>query len=71
MADFRLDRHAFKAHTAAEASIHAEYYRSLHWKERMKIAAYLNSVAFRYDPQHPPRMDRTAFRAWSREQEGE
>jgi hypothetical protein len=70
MADFRLDRQRFKAHSATEASDYAAYYKSLDWKERMKIAAYLNSEAYRYDPQHPPVMDRTAFKARSRNHDG-
>ena len=33
----------------------------LSWQERLKIASYLNSVAFNYDMNNPPRMDRTKF----------
>lgn len=31
--------------------------------DRLKVAAYLNSVAFRYDINNPPRLNRTAFSA--------
>ena len=66
MSVFRLDRNAFKAQTAAEAADHASYYRKKTWKERLEIAAYLNSVAFNYPLQSPPRMDKTKFKASSR-----
>ena len=57
MASYRLDRNSFKAHTVNEAADHASYYRQLTWKERLKIAAYLNSIAFNYVSGHPPKMD--------------
>lgn len=66
MSVFRLDRSAFRAQTAAEAADHAAYYKEKTWKERLEIAAYLNSIAFNYPFQSPPRMDRTKFRASSR-----
>jgi hypothetical protein len=40
-------------------------YKNLSWQKRLEIAHYLNSVAFNFDPQHPPRMDRTIFSAKS------
>ncbi len=67
MSDFRLNRSAFKAHTAAEASNHAIYYQSLDWKERLAIAAYLNSIAFNHPLGAPPRIDKTKFVARHRE----
>lgn len=59
---FRLDRNAFKAHTAKEAAAHSQYYIQISWQERLHIAAYLNSVAYNYDLSNPPRMDKTAFK---------
>ena len=66
MHSYKLDRTAFKAQTVEEASNHADYYKSLSCLERLKIAAYLNSVAFNYDINHPPKMDKTLFKARSR-----
>ena len=63
MDTFRLDRSAFKAQTAEEAANHASYYAKLTWQERLKIAAYLNSVAYNYPLSNPPKMDRTRFKA--------
>ncbi len=66
MSAFRLNRLAFKAHTAAEAANHSSYYRSFSWQERLKIAAYLNSIAFNYPEPNPPKLDRTRFKAVAR-----
>ncbi len=63
MNTFRLDRMAFKAQTAEEAANHAVYYAKLTWQERLKIAAYLNSVAYNYPYNNPPKMDKTKFKA--------
>lgn len=65
MAEFRLNRIAFKAQTAAQASDHSAYYKRLSWQERLSIAAYLNSVAYKFDINSPPKMDRTKFSARS------
>jgi len=65
MGGFRLDRNTGSAQTAKEAADHAVIYRKLTWQERLRIAAYLNSGAYRYDVDHPPRLDRTRFSARS------
>lgn len=66
MKTFRMDRTAFKAQTAAEASNHAPYYREMSWKERLHVAIYLNSIAFNFSLDNPPKMDKTKFKAVSR-----
>lgn len=66
MPDYRLDRSAFKGQTFEEASKHSIYYSKLTWQERLKIAAYLNSVAFNYPVENPPKMDKTLFNTRSR-----
>lgn len=66
MSSFRLDRTAFKAQTATEAARHVDYYKNLTWQERLRIAGYLNSIAFRYPENNPPVLDRTKFKAHSR-----
>ena len=65
MDQFRLDRTAFKGQTATQAANHKSYYTKLTWKERLKIAAYLNSVAYNYPLHNPPKIDRTKFNARS------
>jgi hypothetical protein len=66
MENFKLDRTAFKAQTAEEASKHAYYYKKMSWQERLQVAAYLNSIAFNYPLHNPPRMDRTRFSSRAR-----
>lgn len=66
MAAFRLNRFAFKAQTAEEAANHSSYYKNLSWQERLKVAAYLNSIAFNYPENNPPKLDRTIFKAVAR-----
>jgi hypothetical protein len=62
MSEYRLDRNSFKAQTADEATkSQAAYYKTLTWQERLKIANYLNSVAYNYPENNPPRLDKTAF----------
>ncbi len=62
MRAYRLDRTAFKAQTAEEASAsHANYYKKLSWQERLRIAHYLNSIAYNFHESNPPRLDRTKF----------
>jgi hypothetical protein len=58
----KLDRTAFKVQNAEEAiKSQAAYYKTLTWQERLRIANYLNSVAYNYPENDPPKMDRTAF----------
>jgi hypothetical protein len=66
MSTFRLDRTAFKGQTATEAADHASWYKKLSWQQRLSITAYLNSIAFNYPANKPPRMDKTVFKAKER-----
>ncbi|MFM7672407.1 MAG: hypothetical protein ACKO6Q_07455 [Bacteroidota bacterium] len=61
MNNFKLDRTACKGQTLKEAANHAEHYKKLTWQERLQVAAYLNSVAYGFDMNNPPRMDKTKF----------
>lgn len=66
MSAYRLDRNAFKAQTVEEAvSNQAAYYKNLSWQERLRIANYLNSVAYNYPENNPPRLDKTVFKVRS------
>jgi hypothetical protein len=66
MANYRLDRNAFKGQTFEEASNHAGYYKTLTWQERLRVTAYLNSLAFNYPENQPPRLDKSMFKVRSR-----
>jgi hypothetical protein len=60
---FRLDRTAFRAGTHEQlAQAERQHRRSLSLADRLRAANYLNSVAFGFDVETPPRMDRTYFR---------
>jgi hypothetical protein len=61
MSEYRLDKNAFKAQSLKEAADHVSIYNKMTWQERLKVAAYLNSVAYNYDVNNPPRLDRTKF----------
>ncbi|GAB2528357.1 hypothetical protein [Spirosoma aerophilum] len=64
MADsFRLDRTAFHMGTHEETERYHARNQPETLVDRLKAAAYLNSIAFRYDITNPPRLDRTAFSA--------
>lgn len=67
MSKFRLDRTAFRAHTVEEAANHHQYYKGKSWLQRLEITAYLNSIAYDYPLQSPPRLDRTKFKAKARQ----
>ncbi len=63
----RLNRTEFKAHSADEAAkMHAAHYKKLSWQERIEIAHYLNSIAFNFPINDPPKLDRTKFSVRSR-----
>jgi len=66
MSAYRLDRSKFKAQSAEKAADHAPYYKSLSWQERLRVVLYLNSIAYNYPENSPPRMDKTKFKAVSR-----
>ncbi len=60
---FRLDRTAFHMGTHEETEIYHAQNQPKTFDERLQAVAYLNSVAFRYDINNPPRLDRTVFAA--------
>ena len=57
----KLDRTAFHMGTHEQTEqYHAECQPETP-EERLRNAMYLNSVAFQFDINNPPRLDRTAF----------
>lgn len=57
----RMDRSKFKVQTMEDADHQLDFWATKSPAERLAAAAYLNSVAWGYDIQNPPRMDRSAF----------
>ncbi len=60
---YKLDRNTFKAQSAADADNHVLYYKSLSWKERLRITIYLNSIAFGLVDKPEPKMNKSVFKA--------
>ncbi|MBI1780863.1 MAG: hypothetical protein HYR66_05780 [Sphingobacteriales bacterium] len=58
---YRLDRTAFKIMTVEEADKEMRDYRDTSYKERLEVALYLTSIAYKFDMSNPPRIDRSAF----------
>ena len=58
---YRMDKTAFKLQTVEEADDAMRNYVNHSVKERLEIAYYLTSVAYKFDMDNPPRMDKTAF----------
>ena len=58
---FRLDRTKFKMQSFEEADHQMEYWQTKTVNERLAAAFYLNSVAYQFDINNPPRMDKTVF----------
>ena len=67
MNPFRLDRSAFemRSHTQTEQRSF-EYWAGRTVAERLAAAAYLNSVAYGYPYETPPRLDKSAHKARKR-----
>ena len=59
--DFKLDRSAFKKQSLTEADDNLAYWQSKTYEERLAAAFYLNSVAYNFDINNPPRMDKSVF----------
>lgn len=58
---FKLDRTSFKKQSFEDASKHTKEYKKLTINDRLKISFYLNSIAYNFDINNPPKMDKTVF----------
>ncbi|MBC7826804.1 MAG: hypothetical protein H7122_03585 [Chitinophagaceae bacterium] len=58
---YRLDKTAFKAMTFREADDEMRNYHNHSAEERLEIALYLTSIAYKFDMNNPPRMDKLIF----------
>lgn len=57
----KLDRSFFKMGSHSESSDNRSYWSDKSSQERLKAAFYLNSVAYNFDINYPPKMDKTFF----------
>lgn len=58
----KLDRTAFKHQTLKEASHNLAYWKTQSYEKKLEAANYLNSVAYNFDVNYPPPLDRTCFK---------
>lgn len=66
MKPYKLDRNAFKMQTVDEAANNYNYWKKQPLAERLKATLYLNSVAYNFDINNPPKMDRNYFQIHTR-----
>ena len=60
--NYRLDKTAFKIQSFEEADDSMQDFSNFTCKEMLEIAFYLTSVAYCFDMEHPPRMEKNVFR---------
>lgn len=58
--NFKFDRTAFSAHSHEDEE-KGKVHKHKSYKERLEIAFYLNSIAYNFDRNNPPKMDRSIF----------
>jgi hypothetical protein len=58
----KLDRTAFKHQKVEEASHNLSYWKKQSYAKRLQAANYLNSVAYNFDVNNPPSVDKTYFK---------
>jgi len=64
--EHRLDRNAFKIMSFEESDSYMRNYTDDTWQERLSVSLYLTSLAYKFDINHPPRMDRSYFQMKNR-----
>ncbi len=58
----KLDKTVFKYQTLEEASNNLKYWKNQSYRERLVAANYLNSVAYNFDVNNAPRLEKTYFK---------
>jgi len=61
MKEYRLDKTAFKVQTFNESDMANVCGKEVSYSERFRRAYYLNSIAYQFSRQNPPRLDKTVF----------
>ncbi len=57
----KMDKTVFSVYKKEEEPNDFLFWQGKSISERLRAAAYLNSVAYNYDINNPPRMDKTVF----------
>jgi hypothetical protein len=64
---YKFDRTKFESFKAEDRKNDYIFWSEKSLRERLEAAYYLNSVAFNFDPNDPPKMDKTIFEARKRD----
>jgi hypothetical protein len=56
-----FDKTAFEMRSSKEMKPAINYWKDKTPEERLEAACYLNSVAYNFDINNPPKMDKTVF----------
>ncbi|GAB5524450.1 MAG: hypothetical protein Roseis2KO_23220 [Roseivirga sp.] len=64
---YSFDRTFFDSFKAEDRTNDLEYWSQIGLKERLEAAYYLIAVAYKFDPENPPKMDKTIFEARRRD----
>jgi len=64
--EYQFDRNAFKIMSFEEADDYMRNYKKYTWQERLSISLYLTGIAYDFDINNPPRLDRSALRMINR-----
>ena len=62
MKEYRLDKTAFKIRSFEEADNYMRNYKKYNWHDRLVISLYLTSIAYKFDINNPPRLDKSVFK---------
>ncbi|MGN6601930.1 MAG: hypothetical protein ACTHK8_05725 [Ginsengibacter sp.] len=66
MENYRLDKTAFQMYHTKEERNNYNYWKSQSLEERLSAANYLNSVAYNFPVNNPPRLDKKYFKSRTR-----
>ena len=58
----KLDRTPFKHQALEEAAHNLEFWKKQSYEKKLEAANYLNSVAYNFDVNNPPCVDKTYFK---------
>ncbi len=60
---FKLDRNSFSSGKLSDFKIESDKYVDYTKEEKLAVFVYLQSVAYNYPVNNPPKMDKTIFSA--------
>jgi hypothetical protein len=63
---YKLNRNEFKMMSFEESDDYMRNYKDYTSQERLSVALYLTSIAYKFDINYPPRLDRKYFRVINR-----